>query len=547
MATPRASKRRPKNAKASTPSPKAAPPAPRTGSLLVAISWALSAAALLLFLRFTAEDAYVTARYAENLARDGALVFNAGERVSALTSPAHALFESALVLVTGSSILAWKVMSMILFVVQGILVLRRLRAPWSRAVVAPIILLSPCMVLWAVGGMETPLLSFAATIATLAALHPDPPTFRRATLAFVAGGIAFLTRFDSILFVAPVLAAVFWRARDNRARWLAPLLGAVAPTAWLLFAHGYYGTILPTSYYVKNLLWNAESMQQNANYMVQGLILVGLVPACALLFFRRGTRSNGHRFMAPAIGLGCGFLLLFVYGLAMATHHMMFTFRYVAPYVASASLWIGTRLDTRNPTRVFLRTASGLAALWTLLQVAHLAFTYGTSINGFAIGVGEYAKTSAHVYASGFLRALESGATDARRHWARVGGSKPPRIVTFAAGALPFRYREAYVFEQLVSYREGYAVSLGFVRITDNAMRTGKRTTVRKFDATLCGDYLHIMVPGHGSPEAQLPKPIESYELISDRRIQLEGREQSLRIYYDPSPLPAVLPPRVGG
>lgn len=52
-----------------------------------------------LFFNFTAEDAYITCRYAENLVDGGALVFNNNERINALTSPLHALLSSLLFLV----------------------------------------------------------------------------------------------------------------------------------------------------------------------------------------------------------------------------------------------------------------------------------------------------------------------------------------------------------------------------------------------------------------------------------------------------------------
>jgi hypothetical protein len=50
----------------------------------------LYAVSIALFYGFIADDSFITARYAENLVDWGQLVFNPGERISALTSPLHA-------------------------------------------------------------------------------------------------------------------------------------------------------------------------------------------------------------------------------------------------------------------------------------------------------------------------------------------------------------------------------------------------------------------------------------------------------------------------
>ncbi|MGJ8611787.1 MAG: hypothetical protein ACSHWY_11865 [Octadecabacter sp.] len=46
------------------------------------------------FWPFVADDAYIVGRYAMNAAAGDGLVCNIGERVSALTSPLHALLET---------------------------------------------------------------------------------------------------------------------------------------------------------------------------------------------------------------------------------------------------------------------------------------------------------------------------------------------------------------------------------------------------------------------------------------------------------------------
>src|SRR5215211_7690926 len=64
--------------------------------------------------RFTADDGYILARYAENLVDRGELVFNPGERISAVTSPLHALLAATYYRVTGHTILVNKLVSLLL-------------------------------------------------------------------------------------------------------------------------------------------------------------------------------------------------------------------------------------------------------------------------------------------------------------------------------------------------------------------------------------------------------------------------------------------------
>ncbi len=66
---------------------------PRPIAVVVAVFFVVVCA---LFFAFTVEDAYIVSRYAANLANDGVLVFNQGERICALTSPLHSLVEGAL-------------------------------------------------------------------------------------------------------------------------------------------------------------------------------------------------------------------------------------------------------------------------------------------------------------------------------------------------------------------------------------------------------------------------------------------------------------------
>src|SRR5262245_7626998 len=131
----------------------------RLSRIYLLLALCVFALAVARFFTFTADDAFITARYAENLIERGELVFQAGERVSAMTSPLHALVEAALYAATGATILANKIVSIALVLATSAALLWRARASGrAQALLATVLLLSPCVAVWSVGGLETPLL-----------------------------------------------------------------------------------------------------------------------------------------------------------------------------------------------------------------------------------------------------------------------------------------------------------------------------------------------------------------------------------------------------
>src|SRR6185295_11433244 len=114
---------------------------------------------------FTAEDAYITYRYAENFVKLGSLVYNAGEPINAMTSPLHALLSAALFYTTGQTVLSNKILAMLLLFLSTLLVWYRFRAhPQWQFLALILVLMPPSLLLWTFGGLETPILLFLATV-----------------------------------------------------------------------------------------------------------------------------------------------------------------------------------------------------------------------------------------------------------------------------------------------------------------------------------------------------------------------------------------------
>lgn len=209
------------------------------------------AAAFHLHTGYVNDDALITVRYAENLARGEGLVYNPGERVLGTTTPLWALIlagASALGL-NATSVAVWlgiaahgaaAALTTVFF--------RRRGAPLlAQAAAGALVGALPLLVTFAGSGMET-----AAYVALLAALLVLFESESWVAFGFVAGA-AVLTRPDAglPLAAAGVLATV--RARSLRPALRALPGFAVVVVPWIVGAGLYYGSPLPNSGFAKRM------------------------------------------------------------------------------------------------------------------------------------------------------------------------------------------------------------------------------------------------------------------------------------------------------
>lgn len=432
----------------------------RGAALAFAAAFVLLGAANLYWLwPIETEDAYLVLRYAANLAERGELVFNPGERVCALTSPLHALVVAALHPIAGDLALANKTLGLLAFCGAVAALCVALRGRWlALAIALALVALSPFEVLWAVGGLETPLLFAIVTALALvlrAEMQREQPRPGPATAAFALGGLAFVTRYDAALVVAPAL--VWLALRLGLARAVLPAaLGALAPLAWLGFAQVYYGDVFPTSFYLKTPTPSLASAVYTLEfYLYSGLAFFHLLLGAGLAapggraLWRAHWRDYGWAYGALAV--------LFAYGLAASATHMFYSFRLFVPFLALAALPcadLATRIarsrDHAGFGRAFATATAAVIALQAvnLIAVAQPAGNVGGGRTGeFRLdGVGEI---------SALVDDLRAPAPLIREHWSKQPASRtrPLRLSTFAAGALPYALPEAYVYTSLASYR----------------------------------------------------------------------------------------------
>lgn len=212
---------------------------------------------------FVTDDAYISFRYARNLALHGQLVFNLGERVEGFTN-----FLWTLVLAAGIKLGLGPVdLSRFLGVALGVATLAvvvrmslRLageeRSRWH--LVAPLVLAGMgAYACWCSGGLETQLFTFLVTLGFERVL--GEVELGRGQSSAVYFALAAMTRPEGVMFFALVaLFRVLANLRRERRLlprrfelgWLALFVALFAP--YFLWRWRYYGWVFPNTFYVKS-------------------------------------------------------------------------------------------------------------------------------------------------------------------------------------------------------------------------------------------------------------------------------------------------------
>lgn len=196
----------------------------------------------------TVDDAYITFRYARNLAEGSGFAYNPGEPVLGTTTPLWALLLAGLHRATGLELpsLAWVLNTAFDAATAGLLVVlvRRLGGGRGASLAAGLLFAAaPMSVAYAAAGMEASLLGLLLCLAGLAA------SGGRMLVAAALVGLATLTRPEGALAALLVLGEQAWRARRLPVAPALVYLGVLAP--WLVCATLIFGGPLPQTMVAK--------------------------------------------------------------------------------------------------------------------------------------------------------------------------------------------------------------------------------------------------------------------------------------------------------
>jgi hypothetical protein len=316
---------------------------------------ALAVAVLVLVLHqawlqpWTLDDAFISMRYAWNLAHGHGLVFNPGEAVEGYTNFLWTvLFVPAAL--AGKDMVLWsKVLGVICTVASLGLVAwsdRWLPGMSARAATWSVLLLGTSGVFtrWSLSGMEAPLVGVLVLAALLVHARDE-----RGVATGVVAGVAGLARPDASLVLLPILADAFVSRRNPWTRLGGFLLVAAPYHAWRVWT---YGDVLPNTFYVK-VGGTLASLARGTYYLNDFLgVEIGLVLLVAVGVFA------GERLLAPGTRALPLYLLVHVLYVVAVGGDVFQGFRFFAPVLPVLACCAGIALD-----EVRRGVAAGLLAI----------------------------------------------------------------------------------------------------------------------------------------------------------------------------------------
>ena len=196
------------------------------------------------------DDAYISYRYADNLASGNGLVFNRGEYVEGITNLLWTLLLAAGVALGQSAPDLGSALGLLFgaaTLIATSLWARQILDDPAAATVAPaLVYLSTPFIAWTTCGMETPLFAWAVTWSLMAAAA------NRFGLASAGAIVATLVRPDGVLVAGAIFLVWLVEARHEKLRgWQWPALYATALVALTGFRLAYYGSPVPNTFYAK--------------------------------------------------------------------------------------------------------------------------------------------------------------------------------------------------------------------------------------------------------------------------------------------------------
>ena len=228
---------------------------------------------------FVLDDAFITYRYALNLATHGVLEWNLGaDPVEGYTSFLWVLVNAAGIWAGFDPVPLSKALALAAgWMIIGLIAResRSLRWPLAAAIVGGVAL-NPALGLLTMQGMETTLASALMLGAGLLALSVQEKPSRAFFAALHAVTfLAFLARPDTAIFTGVVLIALAFllasgnRWADLKMHLAAGLILAVALALYMSWRISYFGYFFPNTYYIKSTLAGSGDGPSGLAYVLE--------------------------------------------------------------------------------------------------------------------------------------------------------------------------------------------------------------------------------------------------------------------------------------
>ncbi|MGQ9677019.1 MAG: hypothetical protein ACUVX1_15265 [Chloroflexota bacterium] len=311
----------------------------------------------------TVDDAFITFRYARNLAEGLGFVYNAGERVLGTTTPLHAL------LLAGSYGLGWQdlprvALTLSAFADSAIVVLvfwLGIRLGLSRgwaALASALFALSPLSITFAVSRMESSVFTLLAVGAIAADLAG------RTGLAGFAAGLATLTRPEGLL-VGVLILGRHLLARQSPPRGLVlAFLASVVP--WGVIATWWFGSPVPQTILAKSAAYDVQ-LVENLSRLLLWLGPAGAASFIGVMYARTAIRRlRQEPWLWPVAGFAPVLLAGYFVGIVAGARLFPWYVVPIAPFCALGAA-AGLRGVTENSSRAVACCTGAILIVATLL------------------------------------------------------------------------------------------------------------------------------------------------------------------------------------
>lgn len=263
--------------------------------LVFGVSLALFLGLAWRFFDHTVDDAFISYRYARNLAEGQGLVWNPGQRVEGYTDFLWVVALAGAVSAGAGPELASKLLGLAGGAAALAAVVRASPRPEARPLVtwlAPLLLaVSPPFAVWATGGLETTLFAALVTWTAVLALPAAEGRPLRPAVGAV-GAAAALTRPEGVGVTALVAGLLALRRGNARPvlRFAGVFLALFLP--YFAWRWSYYGDLLPNTFYAK-VGWTTAQVTRGLRYVLgylqeSGVLL--LLPLLGLFWTERRAR-----------------------------------------------------------------------------------------------------------------------------------------------------------------------------------------------------------------------------------------------------------------
>lgn len=268
--------------------------------------------------RFVQDDAFITYRYARNLARGEGLVLNPGEKVEGYTNFAWTVIQAIPERLGWSTPLFSQLLGIAMMVACVFVVLRitdrlfgasRTDGRGFTLLVGIVLVTNMTFLVYSTGGLETMMQTLVVMVVTWALLDAlidrRAPVVPKLLLAGVFAGIAILTRLDSVVYLVALYAAVLfrqWGAGGRPVGALARTVGVSAVPAallvvpWLVWKLDYYGELLPNTFFAKSASGPLQPIVYGLLYIAVYLLSYG-----AFLLIGRMRKYRSGFFAVPGV------------------------------------------------------------------------------------------------------------------------------------------------------------------------------------------------------------------------------------------------------